>query len=246
MLWSSNLSSDRRIQGAIVTAGDSRCSALATAARVQVLRPETMNRTFAPEKTDLEIFDKLYRKDTPEIERLCRCSGRRRIGSHKASPRSRIRAMKTPPTRIALIALALGTAALFSGCGAATPEGVDLDINKGSIAISGTDGEIKVDYGDASIPSDFPSSVPLPDLKPTLTGTATIDGQQTWNLTYQEGTPEDYDAYVATLKATSGAESVFSMDQAGLRGETISLGEYEVSTSYAEGLGVTVLVSSRS
>lgn len=155
--------------------------------------------------------------------------------------------MHPPRARLTALVIALLAAGGLTACGAATPDGVDIDVDKGKIAFSGTDGEVKVDFGDgASVPGDFPSAIPLPDLKPALAGTTTIDGLQGWNLTYQDVPREQFENYVATLKGADGAESTFSMDQNGIRNETLTVGGYDVNVSYDEGIGMTLFVAERS
>lgn len=154
--------------------------------------------------------------------------------------------MKTPPARIALIALALGTAGLFAGCGAATPDGVDVDIQEGKIAISNSDGEFAADFGSAEVPADFPSDVPLPDLPLTVASSATTGGQKAWTLLYEGATAADFDAYVDTLKNSGSAESITSIDEATVRAQTFAIGEREITVTLVPDQGMSVLVAERS
>lgn len=154
--------------------------------------------------------------------------------------------MKTPPARIALLALALGTAGVFAGCGAATPDGVDVDINEGKIAISNSDGEFAADFGSAEVPADFPGDVPLPDLRLTVASSATTGGQKAWTLLYEGATAADFDTYVETLRNTGSAESVTSIDEGTVRAETFSIGGREIAINLVPDQGMSVLVTERS
>lgn len=154
--------------------------------------------------------------------------------------------MPTPRARIAIAILAIGSMGLLGGCGAATPEGVDIDIEGGEIAISNSQGEFAADFGDASVPDDFPSEVPLPDLPLTIASTSTIEGTKAWSLTYEGGTTADFDAYVEKIRASGSAESVASIDEGTIRGERFTIGSYDAVVSLIPDQGVSVLVTERS
>jgi hypothetical protein len=160
--------------------------------------------------------------------------------------RSTLRAMTTTRARIAIAILAIGSLGLLGGCGAATPEGVDIDIEGGEIAISNSEGEFAADFGDASVPEDFPSEVPLPDLPLLLASSGTTGGTKAWSLTYQGGTRADFDAYVEKIRASGSAESVSSIDEGTIRGETFTVGAYDVAVTLVPDQAVGIVVTERS
>lgn len=154
--------------------------------------------------------------------------------------------MQTSRVRIALAVFAFGVSGLLAGCGAATPEGVDVDLEGGKIAISNSDGEFAADFGNASVPEDFPSDIPLPDLPLTLASSGTTGGTKSWSLTYEGGAAADFDAYIEKIKASGSAESVTSIDEGTVRAETFAIGGYDVVVNLVPDQAISVLVTERS
>jgi hypothetical protein len=145
--------------------------------------------------------------------------------------------------RLAVLALVLLVAGLVSACGG-SDDGVEIEMGNGGadVTIAGDGVTIGVDQGDGvQLPDSWPASVPTPDGAPTMATSGEVDGTQGWTVNYSQADAEAFDAYVEALRA-AGGESQVSMDQAGLRSETFTIGEYGVTVQLMDGIGMTIII----
>ena len=144
--------------------------------------------------------------------------------------------------------LTISLIALLSACGGASPAGV-VDVGDGGQDIEiVADGEtVKVDGGgDVKVPDDFPSDIPLPDGDPATAAKIGSGGEQAWSLAYPSSDEAIFDAYVAELAAAPGAVVGMSLNQAGMRTETFTIGSHDVAVQLIPDLTMALIVTQTS
>jgi ABC-type glycerol-3-phosphate transport system substrate-binding protein len=151
-----------------------------------------------------------------------------------------------PHRRLGVLALALLIALALAACGGSNGGDADVAVGDGGqdLTVAVEDATIAVDQGDGvQLPDSWPAEVPKPDGEPTMATAGEFEGGTGWTVNYGQADAAAYDAYVAAL-AAAGGEAGLSMDQNGLRSDTLMIGGYQVTVQLMDGVGMTVIVGS--
>lgn len=144
------------------------------------------------------------------------------------------------PFLVPFVLLAL----VLAACGGSDSGDVDVQVDGGGVdmTMEADGGTIAVDAGDGvALPESWPAEVPKPEGAPTMASTGDFEGGMGWTVNYGQADAAAFDAYVAAL-AAAGGESVASLDQNGVRSESVTIGAYGVTVQLMDGIGMTVVI----